>query len=63
MATSILYAQMAFWSTYKGFLWKADYSGIYKSYYPDLKMVKEEMIPHITNIEQGNVDAIFLLEK
>jgi len=45
------------------YLWKADYAGIYRNCFPDLQVVKQEIIPYMAQNEQGNKDSMFLLEK
>ncbi|MBL0329771.1 MAG: methyltransferase domain-containing protein [Bacteroidetes bacterium] len=45
----------------KNYLWKADYASLFMKQFPDLKLVKREKYPYITNPE--NVDHMYLLEK
>ncbi|HEU0111135.1 MAG TPA: pseudaminic acid biosynthesis-associated methylase [Flavisolibacter sp.] len=44
----------------QGFMWKADYSGIYKNSFPDLKIIDQHLVKYTAN---ENRDAIFLLSK
>jgi len=46
-----------------GFLWKADYAKLFLTQFPDLKLVKKEMFPYVSETEKGNVDCMYLLEK
>jgi pseudaminic acid biosynthesis-associated methylase len=47
----------------EGFLWKANYGKLLRDQFSDLKLVKEERYPYITEAEKGNVDFMYLLEK
>lgn len=47
----------------ENFLWKGDFAGIYMKNFPNLKLVKKQMYPYISEAEKGNVDCMFLLEK
>jgi hypothetical protein len=47
----------------EGFLWKADYEALYRTYFPSLKSVKKELYPYVKADEKGNADCMFLLEK
>jgi pseudaminic acid biosynthesis-associated methylase len=44
----------------QGYMWKADFAGIYQNYFFDLKIKEKHFIKYLSN---NNVDAIFLLEK
>ena len=44
-------------------LWKANYAEMFMQRFPDLKMVKSEILPYLTDDEKGNVDCMYLLEK
>jgi hypothetical protein len=44
----------------EGFLWKADYAGLFRKTVPALKEVKKEYYKYI---QDDNVDAMYLLEK
>lgn len=44
----------------QGYMWKADFAGIYKNYFPELREIEKHFIKYVAN---ENVDAIFLLEK
>jgi pseudaminic acid biosynthesis-associated methylase len=44
----------------EGFLWKADYAGLFKKTVPSLKEVKKEYYKYV---KDENVDAMYLLEK
>ena len=44
----------------KGFMWKADYSGIYKNNFPGLELRVEHFVKYV---EDDNKNSIFLLEK
>jgi len=44
-------------------LWKSNYAEIFMERFPDLKMVKSEILPYLTDDEKGNVDCMYLLEK
>jgi pseudaminic acid biosynthesis-associated methylase len=43
-----------------GFMWKADFGGIYVNYFSDLRIKETHFIKYVSN---DNVDAIFLFEK
>lgn len=47
----------------EGFLWKADYCGIFLDLSSDVRVVKREKYPYITAAEQGNLDEMYLLQK
>ena len=47
----------------QGFLWKADYAGLFQQRHPSLKLVKKELYPYVNASESGNVDYMYLLEK
>ncbi|MGI8952500.1 MAG: pseudaminic acid biosynthesis-associated methylase [Chitinophagaceae bacterium] len=47
----------------EGFLWKADYAQIFLERFPDLKLLKKEFYPYVSDSEKGNVDCMYLLEK
>jgi len=47
----------------EGFLWKADFARIYRDFFTDLTLTKEEKYPYIKEVESGNTDVMFLLEK
>lgn len=44
----------------QGYMWKADFAGIYQNYFSGLKIKEKHFIKYLSN---NNVDAIFLLEK
>ncbi|SKC09339.1 pseudaminic acid biosynthesis-associated methylase [Dyadobacter psychrophilus] len=46
-----------------GYLWKADFAGIFMKNFPDLKEVSRAKVPYISEKEKGNVDEIYLLTK
>lgn len=46
-----------------GFLWKADFAGIYQSLFPDLKTIERKKYPYISEKDKGNTDEIFFLSK
>lgn len=46
-----------------GFLWKADFADIYLKNFNQLKLIKKELFPYLTEREKGNVDCMFLLQK
>lgn len=45
----------------ENYLWKADYAALFMKQFPDLKLVKKEMYPYISDPQ--NVDYMYLLEK
>ena len=47
----------------QGFMWKADYAQLFQNQFPDLKVVKKEVVPYIVEAERGNEDCLYLLEK
>ncbi len=47
----------------ENYLWKGDFAGIYMNIFPNLKLVKKQMYPYVSETEKGNVDCMFLLEK
>lgn len=47
----------------EGFLWKADYGGLIRDQFGNMKLVKQEFYPYVTENEKGNVDFMYLLEK
>ena len=47
----------------QGFLWKADYAGLFQQRHPSLRLVKQELYPYVNASESGNVDCMYLLEK
>lgn len=47
----------------EGFLWKANYAQLFLDRFPDLRLVKTEMLPYLTETEKGNIDQMYLLEK
>jgi len=52
--------------SYRGnedYLWKADYATIYVENFPELRLAKKEMFPYINQMEKGNSDCMFLLQK
>lgn len=58
------YAEKVTEINYRGntnYLWKADYAALFMEQFPDLKLVKKEMYPYVTNPQ--NVDCMYLLEK
>lgn len=44
----------------KNRLWKGDFAGIYRKFFPNLKLIKEEKYKYINS---QNVDTMFLLKK
>ncbi|RYY57821.1 MAG: methyltransferase domain-containing protein [Chitinophagaceae bacterium] len=46
-----------------GYLWKADFAGIYLNSFSDLGEVKRTKFPYLTEKDKGNTDEIFLLSK
>ncbi|MCF0042234.1 pseudaminic acid biosynthesis-associated methylase [Dyadobacter fanqingshengii] len=46
-----------------GYLWKADFAGIFMKNFPGLKEVSRTKVPYISEKEKGNVDEIYLLTK
>jgi pseudaminic acid biosynthesis-associated methylase len=44
----------------QGFMWKADFAGIYKKYFLHLELKEQHLVKYLSN---NNADAIFLLEK
>ena len=47
----------------EGFLWKADYAQKFCDHLPNLQIVKKEIVPYVSETEQGNEDCLYLLEK
>jgi len=47
----------------ENYLWKADYASLFLERFPDLKLVKKEIYPYITEANKGNADSMYLLEK
>lgn len=47
----------------KGFLWKADYSKLYREQFPDLTETSRNFYPYLTETEKGNTDYFYLLKK
>jgi pseudaminic acid biosynthesis-associated methylase len=47
----------------EGFLWKADFAQLFLDNFPQLRLVKKELYPYVSAPEQGNTDAMYLLEK
>jgi pseudaminic acid biosynthesis-associated methylase len=47
----------------KGYLWKMDYAKFYLDNFPNLRLLKKELLPIKVEQERGNVDCMFLLEK
>ncbi len=47
----------------EGFLWKADYASMFMERFPDLKLISSIKFPYVKDIEIGNVDHMYLLEK
>ncbi len=46
-----------------GFLWKADFAGLYQENFPGLKVESKKQFPYVSENEKGNTDEIFLLTK
>lgn len=46
-----------------GFLWKADFPGIFRTLFPDLKSVKVKNYPYLSEENRGNEDIMYLLSK
>jgi pseudaminic acid biosynthesis-associated methylase len=44
----------------EGYMWKADYEGIYRQHFPDLELKEKHFINYLSS---DNVDSIFLLTK
>ena len=48
----------------EGFLWKANFAQLFLDTFPgQLRLVKQQLYPYITEAEAGNVDVMYLLEK
>jgi len=47
----------------EGFLWKANYGKLMRDQFNNLSLVKEEFYPYITEMEKGNIDFMYLLQK
>lgn len=47
----------------QGYLWKMDYAQFYLDNFPNLKLIKKELLHIKVEQEKGNVDCMFLLEK
>jgi pseudaminic acid biosynthesis-associated methylase len=47
----------------EGFLWKANFAGLFLEHFPELRLVKQEFYPYVSEAERGNVDSMYLLEK
>ena len=47
----------------QGFMWKADYAQLFQQHLPDLRLVRKEVVPYVTEAEKGNEDCLYLLEK
>lgn len=46
-----------------GYMWKADYTRLFCNHLPNLRVVKKEVIPYLSDNERGNEDCLYLLEK
>ncbi|ABG60012.1 pseudaminic acid biosynthesis-associated methylase [Cytophaga hutchinsonii] len=60
------YAEETTTINYRGntdYLWKADYADLFMKYCPNLKLVKKELFPYVSQAESGNKDCMYLLEK
>jgi pseudaminic acid biosynthesis-associated methylase len=47
----------------EGFLWKADFAEIFLKNFSNLKLVKKVIYPFVNDVEKGNKDCMYLLEK
>jgi len=47
----------------EGFLWKADFADILLKNFKNLKLIKKIIYPFVNDIEKGNKDCMYLLEK
>ena len=47
----------------EGFLWKANFAQLFLDQFPELRLVKQEFYPYVSEAERGNVDSMYLLEK
>ena len=47
----------------KGFLWKNNFAKLIQELDPGFKITKEKKYPYINQLEKGNVDIMYLLEK
>lgn len=43
----------------KGYLWKMDYAKFYLDNFPNLRLLKKELLPIKVEQERGNVEACF----
>jgi pseudaminic acid biosynthesis-associated methylase len=60
------YAEDTTTINYRGntdYLWKADYAALFMKHCPNLKLVKKELYPYVSQAESGNKDCMYLLEK
>jgi pseudaminic acid biosynthesis-associated methylase len=60
------YAEQTTTINYRGntdYLWKADYASLFMEYCPNLKLIKKELFPYVSQAESGNKDCMYLLEK
>lgn len=48
---------------HEGFLWKMDYAEKFRSVAPELKVIKKEILPYLTDQHKGNADCMYLLSK
>jgi pseudaminic acid biosynthesis-associated methylase len=46
-----------------GFMWKGDYCGLFQDQNANLKIVKKDLYPYITEQNKGNTDCMYLLSK
>lgn len=46
-----------------GFMWKMDYAKKFMEVSPELKTVKKEILPYISEAHKGNSDCMYLLSK
>ena len=45
------------------YLWKADYSSIFLDNFSNLRLVRKDIYPYISEQNKGNEDCMYLLEK
>ena len=46
-----------------GFMWKADYCKLFQEQNKNLKVIKKNLYPYITEQNKGNTDFMYLLSK
>ena len=47
----------------EGYMWKADYPSIFIENFENIELVNMKVYPYITELEKGNEDIMYLLEK